>query len=472
VPQSEVLLDKMRAGKTRLMELRLAWITQQVAAVDEWQVQAQAGGPLALHQSQIEALQKFLTLVLAALTKQVEAAGAAASYTEFLSAAQSVQGLMSRTYLAWHAYQERFTQIKAADPATRRFLNAGDEVAWSGYTVIRKQLVRLGVTSERVSCKQPPLFNLYPALSPITYTRTKGLVIPNLPVHLIDFPLGDLAAPWSLLTILHELAHGIAADIDLSPENWVIRPGAGLDYSRLDQWASWANEIFCDCLAVLLGGPAFVRELMDVLLGMSPGRLIDPARSPHPPPYLRILLLCEFLKGLETKRPADGFPTDPQVAASYADLAEQYAGAWRASYAAAVDPAPFQPYLDEAGLVLGLLMDTPLPELKGATARQLGRFTPADFKLVQRVANNHLKNGEESGEEIPPHLAVGAARVAFDALVAGRVEPELDQLSRSVLKTIEDNVAEGGTRGLMDGEDRVLSDLAASFLAGPGMEDE
>jgi len=468
---SGVLLDQMRAGKTRQLEQRLARVGLQLASAADWRTQAEAGGPLALHQSQIEALQMFLDTVLSTLSQQVAQARSAASFGDFLTAAKTAQEVMGRTYRAWQAYHERFNQIKAADPVTSRFLRVGDEVAWSGYRVFTSQLLKMGVESARVKFKQPPLFNLYPDLSPITYTRKARLALPNLPVHLIDFPLGEMSAPWSLLTVHHELAHGLSADLNLRPAN-LIQAGAGLSLDRLAQWSDWAVEIFCDCLAVLLGGPAFVRELMDVLLGMSPGDPNDPARSPHPPPYLRILLLCAFLEELESKRPQAGFATDAQLSAHYGNLAAQYAGGWRSAYAG-VDPAPFAPYLDEAGLVLGLLVDTPLPELNGGTARQLGWFTPAEHKLVTRVAENHLAFGEESGEPIAPRLAVAAARVAFDALAAGQGGASVTELEESALRTVEKNRATEGTRGLHLGEERYLAHLAVEFTTGlAGEEDQ
>jgi hypothetical protein len=113
---------------------------------------------------------------------------------------------------------------------------------------------------------------------------------------------------------------------------------------------------------VLLGGPAYVSELMNVLLGLGPGQIPGPGEEvhTHPPPLLRVLVLCSFLETLEQLRP--GNKGAPDSDAYYRQQAAAYRQGWLGLFCPG-EVKPFQDYLAEGEKLLGLLLDAPLAGL-------------------------------------------------------------------------------------------------------------
>jgi hypothetical protein len=221
---------------------------------------------------------------------------------------------------------------------------------------------------------------------------------------------------------------------------------------------------------------------MEILMGSGPGEP-EKSRAPHPPPFLRIPLACTFLSTLEEKRPRP-VGQDKNVTADqeYRELAEHYDKSWKALYAG-MDMAAFQPFLDEMEQVLALVMDSGLPQLQQQTLRQLGSFTPGDYSLAKRVAEDYLAWGVPPGENITPRLAIPAARMAVDQLLhplnedGGDVDAllnalpaKLQKLHETTLKTVEDNRAKEGTRALHPPEESFLDSLAEAFAAESPLE--
>ena len=470
------MLAGLQRSKMQNLEQWMVAVGELPAQVAAWRQQADEGGLLAQHQSQIDALQGFLTRLQRILKERWEDVLAAyqisletpENLTTFREKATFVEFLVRRVYAAWRFYKERFDQRLGVDEFHKRFLDVADEVAWSAYRVCIDQAEVLGTITDRQRFKQPPLLHFQDSASPVIYARSRRALIPNVPVHVIDMPYYEASTAWSLLAIHHEVAHGLVQDLGLDAGTAVLLQGdeVGLASARRARWRLWAEEILADCMAVLLAGPPFVRELMDVLFGVDPGH---PERgdAPHPPPFLRIPMACTFLRTLEADRPRlAGRLADDQADRIYGDLAERYTEMWQALHAQ-VDVAPFQPYLAEMDQMLTLLMDTPLMGIQPHTLRQLGSFTPGDWRLVRRVAEDYLAEGETSGEAIKPRLTISAARIAFDQLQARGAGPDqLETLHEHTLETVE-TYAEKGTRALMPGEEDFLQDLAEAFASQP-----
>lgn len=465
MPSQHTLRVELQHTKMQNLRRRMAAVGELPQQVAAWRQQANAGQPLALHQSQVEALARFLDK-LQALLQQAWADLEGAQEAEFPARADRVQRLMIHVYRAWRFYRERFDQRASTAPVYTRFLTVADEVAWSAYRVCMDQAHDLDILTDRQRFKQPPLLHLFEQPSPIIYARAHQALIPNMPVHVIDLPYYETSAAWSLLALHHEVAHGLLADLAVDPGSIVLTQadGAGLAMERRGRWMWWAEEIVADCFALLLAGPPFARELMDVLVGLGPG---DPekGRSPHPPPYLRIPLACTFLATMEEK--GAGPARDQALDQRYRELAARHEEAWSALHSEA-DAAAFQPYLDERDRVLALLMDTKLPTLDDHSLRELGSFTPGDFRLASGVAEDYLVWGQTPGQEIPPRLVIPAARMAFDRLNAeddglGALPARLERLHEITLQAVEANPAEGGTRALYPGEEDFLDGLAEAL---------
>src|SRR3712207_2175183 len=62
-------------------------------------------------------------------------------------------------------------------------------------------------------------------------------------------------------------------------------------------WYSWTQEIFCDAVGFIIGGPAFLHAFSSYLSSMSPMDFFhDPIASPvstHPVTWLRVQLLAK-----------------------------------------------------------------------------------------------------------------------------------------------------------------------------------
>jgi hypothetical protein len=463
VPSRAELLASLQRSKAQSLKQWMAAVQLLPEQVAAWRQYADEGEPLAQHQSQIEALGLFLAKLQEILEARWAELEGAADLSTFQAKAGELQFLIRRVYGAWRFYRERLDQRLAANEPDRRFLAVAEEVAWSAYRTCIARAEALGILTDKLKFEQPPLLHLFDWPSPVTYTRSRHALIPNMPVHVIDLPYYETSTAWSLLALHHEVAHGLVADLAIDPGSLILLMAGevGLAQARSARWMLWAEEILADCMAILLAGPPFVRQLMDELMGLQPGDP-DQGDSPHPPPYLRIPLACAFLSTLEARRPLpDGQAVNGRVDQAYQDLAESYAATWQALFSQ-VDQRPFLPYLGEMDQVLTLLMDTPLQVIGQHILRQLGSFTPADWHLIERVAEDHLAEGEESGEEIKPRLVVSAARLALDRLGTGGTEVATAALHESALATVE-LYAEVGARALPPGQEQFLDQLAQAF---------
>jgi hypothetical protein len=129
---------------------------------------------------------------------------------------------------------------------------------------------------------------------------------PNL-FPLIVIPQHRLDNVWALSSVLHEVSHNLQADLGL----WEVMPAQ--IYQRLTTegkippdvakvWAQWHKEMMADMFALVLGGPAAVESLMDVV-GRSPAStMLFSPMSVHPTPYLRVLINLLLLKRLGLKQ--------------------------------------------------------------------------------------------------------------------------------------------------------------------------
>src|SRR5262249_9893886 len=195
----------------------------------------------------------------------------------------------------WDFYLELFGQRQS------RFglwLLSADRIALDCY---QDAFVGIGVAK---SIPAPPPFNyMRTGFGPATYRR--GIRLRQLgrqlnPFPLIQLPYHRLVNPWTLGAILHEVSHNLQSDLGLSVAvprriaRRLLRAGLSPDITRV--WVRWNRETFADLSGLLLGGPAIVASLMDVV-GRSPQitYFFDP-NGVHPTPYLRVLISIELLR--------------------------------------------------------------------------------------------------------------------------------------------------------------------------------
>ena len=114
------------------------------------------------------------------------------------------------------------------------------------------------------------------------------------PYPVVQLPYHRLVNPWTLGAVHHEVSHNLQSDLDLWQEvprriNRRLRQaGMGPMVSRT--WTRWHKEMWADLCGLLLGGPAIVASLLDVV-ARSPRttKFFNPA-GVHPTPYLRVFI--------------------------------------------------------------------------------------------------------------------------------------------------------------------------------------
>jgi len=247
--------------------------------------------------------------------------------------------------------------------------------------------------------------------SPLTYRR--GVPLSKLRKHpnlfpLIMLPQHRLDNVWALSSVLHEVSHNLQADLGLWEEipariQHRLTSEGRFPPEVVNLWANWHKETMADMFALVLGGPAAVESLMDVVGRSAAGTVRFSPLAVHPTPYFRVLInlillrrlgfeqLAEHLKRVWLRLYPDITPNDipPTIMKSFYPAAEMV-----------VDTMVFQPYRQFG--------DKPL-------ARAV-KFGPEQMSIIAQ-AGHMLSKGKDPGT-IPVRFMIGAARYALDHKLA------------------------------------------------------
>ena len=197
----------------------------------------------------------------------------------------------------WDFYFELFGQRQSA---LGDWLLSCDRIALDCY-----QHAYIGLGTARSIPTPPPFSYMRTGFSPATYRRSirlRRLGLQLNPFPLIQLPYHRLVNPWTLGAILHEVSHNLQNDLGLA-KLVPLRIGevltrAGMGRSVAATWVRWNRETFADLSGLLLGGPAIVTSLMDII-GRSPETVLTyNATGPHPTPYIRAFISIELLRRL------------------------------------------------------------------------------------------------------------------------------------------------------------------------------
>ena len=207
----------------------------------------------------------------------------------------------------WDFYFELFGQ-RLSKPYAEWLLSC-DRLALDCY-----QAAFMGLGVARSIPAPPPFSYMRTGFSPATFRR--GIPLTRLgkqinPFPLIQLPYHRLVNPWTLGAVLHELSHnlqndlGLARSVPLNIARRLLAHGTGTAVAAT--WVRWNRELFADLSGLLLGGPAVVGSLMDVV-GRSPESVLsfDP-NGVHPTPYFRALLSIELLRRMGFAAEAAGY---------------------------------------------------------------------------------------------------------------------------------------------------------------------
>jgi hypothetical protein len=213
--------------------------------------------------------------------------------------------------------------------------------------------------------------------------------------------------PWTLGAILHEVCHNLHNDLGLArviPENIYRRLlEAGLGKFVASVWRRWNRETFADLAGLLLGGPAVVGSLMDVVGRSARSTFGYSQRGPHPTPYLRTLLSVELLRRM-------GFPKE----------AEQYCRAWTRIYpnprSGTIPGRLLDTFEDAKAIVVDTVCYLPYESLGNKRLAEVISFAPKEQQMVEEAAQR-LAAGNDPGV-VPERFLIGGSRIAVERRLA------------------------------------------------------
>jgi len=255
-----------------------------------------------------------------------------------------------------------------------------------------------------------PFCYMETGFAPATYRR--GVFMAKLgrranPFPLIQLPYHRLINPWTLGAVLHESSHNLQSDLGL----WKAVPlqiarrllDAGLSRPVVRLWSRWHKEIWADLCALLLGGPAIVASLMDIVGRTPKSTLQFDQAGVHPTPYLRVLINLELLGRM-----------------NFQNEAEAFRRGWSRLYpnptAGGIPRAVLTTFPEAARLVVDAIAFTPYGQLGGKSLAQAVKFDHKDLLMVEQ-AGLRLAASRDPGI-IPALFLVGAARWALDRRLA------------------------------------------------------
>src|SRR5579875_1638316 len=254
-------------------------VTRHAAALRPFRREEFGTGAAAPSESHIQAvnslikgLRRGLIKLSKTVTKAIDQAGEQLSppaleraVTEKDRAHKWVQGIEK----IWDFYFELFGQRQSMPYA--EWLLSCDRIALNCY-----QIAFTGIGTAKSIPAPPPFCFMRTGFAPATMRR--GIRLRRLgrqfnPFPLVQLPYHRLVNPWTLGAVLHEVSHNLQNDLGLERAVPVaigrrLRE-AGHQPGVVRTWVRWNRETFADLSGLLLGGPAVVASLMDVI-GRSP----------------------------------------------------------------------------------------------------------------------------------------------------------------------------------------------------------
>lgn len=361
------------------------------------------------HVQAVNTLMNALRQNLLHLTRQVTADVAAvkrapttANFRRMLRNKERAHDRVRMVEQVWDFYFELFGQRQSQ---FGEWLLGCDRIALDCY-----QAAYTGLGTARSIPAPPPFAYMRTGFSPATFRR--GIPLRRLgqqinPFALIQLPYHRMVNPWTLGAVLHEVSHNLQNDLGLEraiPQaiaRRLLQEGHSRQVAAV--WTRWNRETFADLSGLLLGGPAVVASLMDVV-GRSPTATLSYApRAPHPTPYLRTFISIELLRRM-------GFP----------DEAERFRRGWQRMYpnprAGNIPSGLLRDFPEVIRLVVDTVCFQSYPSLGNKSLAAVQRFAPKEQQMIEEAARR-LATGTDPGV-VPERFLIGATRVALDRRLA------------------------------------------------------
>ena len=295
-------------------------VARHAAALRPFREDEFGDGAASPSEGHIAAVNNLITTLRRSLMRMARTVGGTAAGTVAEPTTVNLQSLVRHKERAhrwvqaiervWDFYFELFGQ-RLSKPYAEWLLSC-DRLALDCY-----QAAFMGLGVARSIPAPPPFSYMRTGFSPATFRR--GIPLTRLgkqinPFPLIQLPYHRLVNPWTLGAVLHELSHnlqndlGLARSVPLNIARRLLAHGTGTAVAAT--WVRWNRELFADLSGLLLGGPAVVGSLMDVV-GRSPESVLsfDP-NGVHPTPYFRACSASSSCAGW-------GLPPRPRATAGF-----------------------------------------------------------------------------------------------------------------------------------------------------------
>ena len=369
------------------------------------------------HFSQIEALGVFMDALIDRQRTLLSDLDSTTNPEKFRETALKLVQEIIKSQRVWDFFRDKL-ELRFS-PDFKDVLWVADTVTWDCYRPVMDRAVLAGIVPA-AQVREPPLTYLSAEFSPLTWVRGSRpndgrdyhLGAARLPIPVIQVPWDHLANLWELVSLPHEVGHDLEADLRLRPELLLslqtALESAGVPQERVKIWLAWEGEVFADLVGLQLGGPAFARGLMHlILLPASFVTAYDPG-DPHPTHFVRMLMNAAYVRTLVEENQA------------VADEAAAIEAVWRALYG---DAAGLEPFENDFDRVFAALMDTKMTVLRGKTVRDLMPYTAADNARLRQAAS-YLRTGQNvpGPRSMPARHAVSAARLAAAAAVEAAIQ--------------------------------------------------
>src|SRR5438105_5172651 len=370
-------------------------------------------GPAAPGEAHIKAVNRFIDSLRIQLDEMVRWVGAAASASRREPTGERLRVLLERKQIVsnrvlyvegiWDFYFDLFVQRLSS--FSERLLSV-DRICANCY-----EDLYVGIGAAQPTPSLLPFSYANSGFSPATYRR--GVPLPRLSYNknlfpLIMLPQHRLDNVWALSSVLHEVSHNLQADLGL----WDEMPGhisrrliaeGRIPPEVAQVWARWHKEMMADMFALLLGGPAAVESLMDVV-GRAPASTMkfNPL-GVHPTSYLRVLINLVLMRRMGFKQTATDLRRVwlrlyPRL--TPADIPRPIMETFSRASELAVDTMAFQPYR----------------QFGNKSLAQVLKFGPKEMTMIEQ-AGRQLAAGKEVGA-VPARFLIGAARFALDNRLA------------------------------------------------------
>jgi hypothetical protein len=369
--------------------------------------------PMAPSEAHIEAVNRFIDQFRSQVVERSRWVEAAASAARREPTTERLQVLLERKqkvgndvlYLEgiWDFYFDLFVQRLSTFGERLRTV---DRIAANCY-----EDLYVGLGTAQPTPTLLPFSYANSGFSPATFRRGVPLRRlrhnPNL-FPLIMLPQHRLDNVWALSSVLHEVSHNLQADLGL----WEEIPARV--YQRLTTegkippdiarvWANWHKETMADMFALVLGGPAAVESLMDVVGRSHNSTVRFSAFSVHPTPYLRVLINLILLRRL-------GFDK----------MAGDLTRVWQRLYPRLtpedIPPAFMKTFYPAAEMVVDTMVFQPYPQFANKSLAQVIKFSLPQMEMI-KLAGQRLAAGQDIGT-IPLRFTISAARFALDKQLA------------------------------------------------------